>query len=780
MKTKFDIIGMHCATCSLRITKALTKTPGVLKANVNYGSEKADVEFDEKKVSIPDMVRAVEAQGYKAIPQDGLGTNGMEGMARAGKYTMHGGMNHSLGNMPAGMAHMGGGEGHALMAGMQGTGHNHAEMLRKEEFEQLKRKVLISFALAIPAFLVGMFGMELENQKLILFILATPVQFWAGRQFYDGAISGLRARTANMDTLIAMGTSVAYLYSVVSLSGYVEEQYFEIGAVLISFVLLGKYLEAFTKGKASEAIKKLMGLTPKIAVVIRKGREMKIPIEQVVVGDLIRVRPGEKIPVDGIVVSGDSTVDESMLTGESMPVEKTKGAKVFAATINRHGTITFKAEKVGKDTVLSQIVKIVEEAQGTRAPIQRFADEISAVFVPAVIVIAIITFGAWMLLGQPFHFALIAGVSVLVIACPCALGLATPTAIMVGTGMGAEKGILIKNPEALERTGKINAIVFDKTGTITQGKPQVTDIISLSGMKEKEILRVAASIEKPSEHPLAEAIVIKTEEEKINLSKVIAFKAIPGKGVGGRIGATHYFMGSPKLMNWKNGERKGQPSGRTILEALEEKGKTAMILFEGKEGGKLKPLGIIAVADEIKPNAKRAVEKLRRMGIESILLTGDNERTAKAIAREAGISKVIANVLPQEKASKVKELQRAGKVVAMVGDGINDAPALAQSDVGIAMASGTDIAMESGSIVLMKSDVMDVPRSLNLGRKTLSKIKQGLFWALIYNVVGIPVAAGVFYSSTGWLLSPAIAGAAMAMSSVSVVLNALSLKLERL
>ncbi len=396
MKAKFDIIGMHCATCSLRITKALTKTPGVLKANVNYGSEKADVEFDESKCTIPDMVRAVEAQGYKAIPSDGMG---ME-----------------EGNMGMGGMHSG-------KANMQGSGHNHAEMLRKEEFELLKKKVLVAFALSIPAFLVGMFGMEWANQKLILFILATPVQFWAGKQFYDGAISGLKFWQANMDTLIAMGTSVAYLYSVASLFGFVAEQYFEIGAILISFVLLGKYLEAFTKGKASEAIKKLMGLTPKVAVVIRKGREMKIPIEQVIVGDLIRVRPGEKIPVDGVVVGGDSTVDESMLTGESMPVEKTKGAKVFCATINRHGTITFKAEKVGKDTVLSQIVKIVEEAQGTRAPIQRFADEISASFVPAVIVIAIITFTAWMFLGQPFHFALLSGVSVLVIACHANLGL---------------------------------------------------------------------------------------------------------------------------------------------------------------------------------------------------------------------------------------------------------------------------------------------------------------------------------------------------------------------
>ncbi|MFH0971410.1 MAG: heavy metal translocating P-type ATPase [Candidatus Micrarchaeota archaeon] len=732
MKTKFEIIGMHCATCSLRIAKALKKTPGVLEANVNYAAEKADVEYDEKKVTINDLMAAVAAQGYRAIPKEDL-------LKPCEQGKLHGGSN------------------------------NHAEMLRKEEYALLKKKALVSFALAIPAFLVGMFGMEWQNQKLILFILASPVQFWAGRQFYDGAISALKAKTANMDTLIAMGTSVAYIYSVVALFGYVQEQYFEIGAVLISFVLLGKYLEAFTKGKASEAIKKLMSLTPKTAEVIRHGKEVAIPIEEVVVGDLMRVRPGGKIPVDGIVVNGDSTVDESMLTGESMPVEKTKGSKVFCATINKHGTITFKAEKVGKDTVLAQIMEIVEEAQGSRAPIQRFADEISAIFVPAVIVIAIITFGVWLLLGQPFHFALLAGVSVLVIACPCALGLATPTAIMVGTGMGAEKGILIKNPEAFERTGKINAIVFDKTGTITQGKPVVTDIIRLGNLKEREILHLAASLEKPSEHPLAEAIVEKAVAEKIGITRIVGFKAVPGKGVGGKLDGKDYFMGSPNLMKGKISK----------LEALEEGGKTAMVLFGGREG-RLKALGAIAVRDEIKPNARRAVERLRRMGIESILLTGDNERTARAIARDAGIGKVIANVLPPGKAEKIKALQNAGKVVAMVGDGINDAPALAQADVGIAMASGTDIAMESGSIVLMKNNVEDVPRSLLLGRKTLSKIKQGLFWALAYNIVGIPVAAGVFYSSTGWLLSPAIAGAAMAMSSVSVVMNALSLKLTKL
>ena len=741
-KGVFDISGMHCASCSVLIKRRLEKTPGVKSANVNYATEKATVEYDEKQCDENKIVQTVVQTGYKAFP-------------RVEEQPMQ--MHHSQQKQNPAM-------------GMQG--HDHAAMLKEEEMRELKLKVTVSAALAVPALLLAMFTPEFEFKTLALFLLATPVQFWAGRQFYQGAWSGLRVLSANMDTLIAMGTSAAYFYSVASLLGLVKENYFEIGAILITFVLLGKYLEAIAKGRASEAIKKLMGLNPKTAIVLRKGKEIEIPIEQVVAGDLIRVRPGEKIPVDGIVVEGDSSVDESMLTGESLPTEKTKGAKVYGATINKHGSLTFKATKVGKDTVLSQIIKLVEEAQGSQAPIQRFADEVSAVFVPIVIVIAIITFAAWIFTGQAFSFALVAAVSVLVVACPCALGLATPTAIMVGTGMGAEKGILIKNAEALERIGKINAIVWDKTGTITEGKPKVTDIFQLDkSYSQKKILEISASLEKPSEHPLAEAIVGRAKESKIAFSKVSSFKAIAGKGVFGKLGAKHYFIGAPK----------NHAKAIAGVEGLENEGKTAMILFESNaKAAALKPVGVIAVADTIKPNAKKAVETLRGMGIESILLTGDNERTAKAIAKQAGISRILANVLPADKANEIKKLQQQGKKVAMVGDGINDAPALAQADVGIAMASGTDIAMESGSVVLMKNDVEDAPRALRLGRKTLKKIKLGLFWAMVYNVVGIPIAAGVFYAQTGWLLSPAIAGAAMALSSVSVVANALSLRLERI
>ena len=741
-KGVFDISGMHCASCSVLIKRRLEKTPGVKSANVNYATEKATVEYDEKQCDESKIVQTVVQTGYKAFP-------------RVEEQPMQ--MHHSQQKQNPAM-------------GMQG--HDHAAMLKEEEMRELKLKVTVSAALAVPALLLAMFTPEFEFKTLALFLLATPVQFWAGRQFYQGAWSGLRVLSANMDTLIAMGTSAAYFYSVASLLGLVKENYFEIGAILITFVLLGKYLEAIAKGRASEAIKKLMGLNPKTAIVLRKGKEIEIPIEQVVAGDLIRVRPGEKIPVDGIVVEGDSSVDESMLTGESLPTEKTKGAKVYGATINKHGSLTFKATKVGKDTVLSQIIKLVEEAQGSQAPIQRFADEVSAVFVPIVIVIAIITFAAWIFTGQAFSFALVAAVSVLVVACPCALGLATPTAIMVGTGMGAEKGILIKNAEALERIGKINAIVWDKTGTITEGKPKVTDIFQLDkSYSQKKILEISASLEKPSEHPLAEAIVGRAKESKIAFSKVSSFKAIAGKGVFGKLGAKHYFIGAPK----------NHAKAIAGVEGLENEGKTAMILFESNaKAAALKPVGVIAVADTIKPNAKKAVETLRGMGIESILLTGDNERTAKAIAKQAGISRILANVLPADKANEIKKLQQQGKKVAMVGDGINDAPALAQADVGIAMASGTDIAMESGSVVLMKNDVEDAPRALRLGRKTLKKIKLGLFWAMVYNVVGIPIAAGVFYAQTGWLLSPAIAGAAMALSSVSVVANALSLRLERI
>ncbi len=720
-KIELSIKGMHCASCATLINRKLEKTSGVLKANVNYAAQKAYVECEDK-VGQNELFKAVESAGYHA-------------------------------SMP--------------------MGHDHEAMVRQEEIDELKRLVIIGAIFTIPAFLIGMFFMEqIPYAEIILFLLASPVQFYVGWRFYAGTWSALRVGTASMDSLVVLGTSAAYLYSVASLFGLVDHQYFEIGAILITLVILGKYLEAIAKGKTSEAIRKLMDLAPKTATIIKNGKEKVIPVGQLKVGDLIIVKPGQAVPVDGIIVRGDSSVDESMVTGESIPVEKTKDSKVIGGTINKHGSFVFKTTKIGKDTVLSQIVRLVEEAQGSKADIQRFADKISAIFVPIVLVIAILTFVIWLLVGQTFNFALITAVSVLVIACPCALGLATPTAIMVGTGIGAQKGILIKNAEALETMHKVNVIVFDKTGTITQGKPVVTDLIAFKGFTENQVLIYSASLEKNSEHPLAGAIIDYSKQKKLTLKNPVNFKAVPGHGIIGLVDSKKISLGNEKLVNslkLKLGETKKQ------LTRLQEQGKTVMILTVEN-----KIAGLVAVADVIKPNARETILELRKMKIEPWLITGDNELTAKAIAKQVGIINYFAEVLPQDKAKHIKKLQDKGYSVAMVGDGINDAPALAQSNLGIAMGSGTEVAMESSSVVLMKSDVMDVVRAMKLGRATISKIKQGMFWALFYNVVGIPIAAGVLYSSTGWLLSPIIAGGAMALSSVSVVLNALSLRLTKL
>lgn len=714
-KEDFAINGMHCASCAALINKGLSRTPGVLKANVNYAAARAQVEYDDTAVSQTQLLEKIAALGYSAVPGFDSGREKKE---------------------------------------------------RKKEISDLKQKLLFGAVLSIPAIALGMFLMDFPYRLQLLFLLSTPVQFIVGKGFYDGAISALKNRTASMDTLIAVGTSAAYFFSMFAMFGFVEEQYFEVSASLITLVILGKYLEAVAKGRTSEAIRKLMDLSPKMAHVIRKGREIKVPSSQVVAGDLVIVKPGERIPVDGMVVSGASSVDESLVTGESIPVEKAKGSKVIAGTINKHGTLTFKATAVGKDTTLAQIVRLVEEAQGSRAPIQRFADTISAYFVPVVIVLAAITFGYWYFAAASgFSFALILAVSVLVIACPCALGLATPTAIMVGTGIGAQRGILIKNAEALETMHKINAVIFDKTGTITEGKPKVTDIVPMAKISQAGLLSIAASLEKPSEHPLAEAIVNGAKERNAAISKVSGFISHPGKGVSGRIGNATYHVGSFRLF--------GSIRGKALSSSqkLENEGKTAMFVGKGKE-----IIGIVAVADNVKQTSRQAVSDLRKLGIESYVLTGDNERTAKAIAAAAGIKKFFAKVMPDQKAEYVRKLQAKGCVVAMVGDGVNDAPALAAADIGIAMGSGTDVAMESGSVVLMRSDPTDVPRSIRLGRATMDKIRQNMFWALIYNIIGIPIAAGVLYSSTGWLLSPILAGGAMALSSVSVVTNALTLK----
>ena len=722
--TTLRITGMHCASCSAILTRALQKVDGVTSAVVNYSTEKATVTFESSLTQENILVEAVKKKGYGA---------------------------EILG----------------------GESFGREEKLREQEIQKIKFKVIFSSILSVPALFISMVLMALPYREYVLWILSTPVQFYIGWPFYQGTWAALKNKSANMDSLIAIGTSAAYFYSLYVIFFVPEgHQYFEISAILITLVLLGKYLEALAKGKTSQAIAKLVKMGAKTATVIRKGKELKIPVEEVVVGDIVIVKPGEKIPVDGVLTEGYSAVDESLVTGESIPVEKKKGDAVIGSTINKQGTFRFRATKVGTETTLSRIVKLIEEAQSKKAPIQRFADQISAYFVPIVIAVAVLTFLIWyVVLNAALEFSLIAAVAVVVIACPCALGLATPTSIMVGTGKGALHGILIKGGDVLEAAHKIKYIVFDKTGTITKGKPEVTDVVPAQGVSEKELLTIAGSLEKSSEHPLAEAIVKYAQEKKVSFKKISGFQAVVGKGVRGKLGSQEYYLGNLKLMKEKN---VSVSSLVPKLESLEQEGKTVMILAEKK-----KILGLIAVADEIKEDSTEAIAVLKSMGIVPYMITGDNKRTAQAIAKKVGIEKFFAEVLPEDKAKQVKELQRKGKV-AMVGDGINDAPALAQADIGIAMGSGTDVAMETGNIVLMKNSLLDIPRAVKLSRMTMAKIKQNFFWALIYNVLGIPLAAGVLYPFTGWLLSPIIAGGAMALSSVSVVTNSLLLRRKSL
>jgi len=641
--------------------------------------------------------------------------------------------------------------------------------LQRKERRYYRNLFLFSLIFAIPAFIIGMVFMwvniEIPYEGYILWALATPIQFIVGWQFYNGTWTALKNKTANMDSLIALGTSAAYFFSVYAILFQPSlGQYFETSAILITLVIMGRWFESVAKGKTSDAIKKLMQLSPKIAMVKRNGKFVKISIDDVKVGDIILVKPGEKIPVDGTIIDGHSSVDESMLTGESIPIEKNKGDRVISATINKNGSFTYKATKVGANTTLSQIIKLIDEAQGKKAPIQRFADVVAAYFVPVVIGIALVTFLVWNIF-QPVSFAVITAVAVLVIACPCALGLATPTAVMVGSGKGARSGILIKGGDALETAHKLNYIIFDKTGTITKGSPEVTDVI---GKDKKEILKLSGLLERNSEHPLAEAILKKAP--KLPNHKTVGFKAIPGYGVTGKIKNNTYYLGNPKLMQKK---KISLDNYKDKIAKLETQGKTVMILADKKI------IGLIGVADRIRDTSRRAVKELQDLDLNVYMITGDNERTANAIAKKAGIKKVFSEVLPKDKADYVKKLQKKGKV-AMVGDGINDAPALAQADIGIAMGSGTDVAMETGNIVLMKNNLLDVPKSIRLSKQTMSKIKQNMFWALFYNSLGIPIAAGVLYPFTGWLLSPIIAGAAMAFSSVSVVTNSLLLKSKKL
>ncbi len=751
------LLGMTCSSCSMVIEKTLARLPGVSSATVNLAAETGTVTFDPVIVGVDELIGAVKNAGYDAI----LKVEAVAGEAPAEDVQRIAQQKHTRREQRLFVMSL---------------------LLSLPLLALMIPSVMETVPVAVATWLANTFGGAWDPTmvlKYISFALATPVQFIAGGQFYRGFWHALKRRTGNMDTLIAIGTSAAYFYSIAATfvsSLAAEPVFYETASLLITFVILGKLLEARAKGKTSDAIKKLMGLAAKTARVVRGGEEIDIPVEQVVVGDVVVVRPGDKVPVDGIVIDGRSAVDESMLTGESIPVEKNTGDTVIGATMNKLGSFKFRATKVGSDTALAQIVKLVEDAQGSKAPVQRFADRISAVFVPAVIAAAVITFLVWLFAvpnfvdasfyaaATPFVKALLAGTAVVVVACPCALGLATPTAIMVGTGKGAENGILIKNGEALETAYKLKAIVFDKTGTLTHGKPVVTEVELADGHDTARVFMLAAALERKSEHPLAEAIVAHAKATGVELPEVEDFSAVPGHGVEGTVDGMRVAFGNRKLM-----ARDGIDISRfeARISELESEGKTVMLVGVG--GNKL--AGMIAVADTLKENSKEAVERLTKMGVEVFMITGDNRRTAEAIASQAGIAPdhVLAEVLPEHKAEEVAKLQAKGLTVAMVGDGINDTPALAQADVGIAMGAGTDVAMETGGIVLIKNDLRDVVTAIELSRATMKKIKMNFFWALGYNTLGIPVAA------LG-LLRPELAGAAMALSSVSVVTSSLMLR----
>jgi len=757
-KITLPIGGMTCASCVMHVENGLKQVPGVLNVNVNLATERATVEMIPGAVTIADLKRAVEETGYEVLD---LGEQTDELVDRERE-------------------------------------------LREQERQREWRDLMIGIVFTLPLFVLvmthdllavglGMHGtlpwfLKSPTFDWIAFALATPVQFYVGRSYHRGAWKSLRAGAPNMDLLISLGTNAAYWYSVIVVLAGVfgvfigEHLYFESAAVIITLIKVGKYLEARAKGQTSEAIKNLMKLQAKTARVERDGQEIEIPVNQVRVGDIVSVRPGEKIPVDGVIVAGSSAIDESMITGESLPVEKTVGDPVIGATINKMGAFKFEARKVGRETALAQIIRLVEEAQGSKAPIQRLADQISAVFVPVVVVIALATFIVWMVFGQApvFTNAFTNFVAVLIIACPCALGLATPTAIMVGTGKGAENGVLIRSGGALETAHKVTAIILDKTGTLTQGAPAVTDVVSsfklpVAGsdaetlnLKPETFLQLVASAEKNSEHPLGQAIVKYAQEIGVTLSEPSEFGAVAGHGIRARIDGHEVLIGNHKLMTEAGIGLDGLDAKAS---QLADEGKTAM--FAAIDG---KPAGLIAVADTLKPNSKAAVEALKKLGLKVYMLTGDNPRTAAAIARQVGIEHYFAEVLPHQKADKVRELQAQGERVAMVGDGINDAPALAQADIGIAIGTGTDVAMQAAEITLMSGDLRGVVTAIALSKQTIRTIRGNLFWAFFYNVLGIPIAAGVLYPFFGILLNPMISAAAMAFSSVFVVTNSLRLR----
>ena len=749
MKTqKFDVTGMTCSACSARIEKNIGKTQGVIETNVNLLTNSMTVKYDESMLNDDNIIKVVEDTGYGAS------------LANSGKD----------------------------------EAKSDDKTDDKSEIKEMKKRLIVSFIFAVPLFYISMGHMlnwplpgifhGMENALIFAFtqfLLCLPVMI-INSKYYKIGFKTLIKGSPNMDSLIAIGTSAAAAYGVYAIYkigyglGHMDmdmvmqfsmDLYFESAAVVLALITLGKFLEARAKGRTSDAIKKLMDLSPKTALVERNGIEEEIPVEDVAMGDVIIVKPGQSIPVDGTIIFGNSSIDESMLTGESIPVEKGVGDKVIGASINKSGFFKFEAQKVGDDTTLSQIIRLVEEASSSKAPISKMADKISGIFVPVVIAIAVAATIVWLILGADFEFALSIGIAVLVISCPCALGLATPTAIMVGTGKGAENGILIKSAEALETAHHIQTVVMDKTGTITEGKPRVTDLIT-DGIDKTEMLRIAASAEKGSEHPLADAIVEEAKNLNLDLYDVENFEAIPGQGLRAEVNSKIYYLGNLRLINEQNINIKNFEAKSM---KFAEQGKTPLY-FADEDG----VLGIISVADIVKPTSEAAIKEFEAMGIEVVMLTGDNKKTAEAIRKQLNISRAVAEVLPQDKEREIRKIQEQGRKVAMIGDGINDAPALARADVGIAIGAGTDVAIESADIVLIRSDLLDAVTAVQLSKATLKNIKQNLFWAFIYNSIGIPLAAGVFFGISGWKLNPMFAGAAMSLSSVSVVSNALRLK----
>ncbi|PIY79664.1 MAG: heavy metal translocating P-type ATPase [Candidatus Pacebacteria bacterium CG_4_10_14_0_8_um_filter_43_12] len=774
----FDVLGMHCASCASIVQRKLQKLAGVSACQVNYGTEKAKVAFDASKTSVEAMNHEIEKLGYSLVSHS-VPITSTAALSSMADHQMAG--------------HQMAGHDHQMITPLTTDAQVKAHKL--QELAKLRQHVQIisPFVVISIIFMIWEFGSEslqfwpaipmiLETLfEFLLPLMATYSLFVIGAPYLQGLLRFIKYRAANMDTLVGMGTLIAFLYSAVlsifaaPLSAYLDtsHQYYDVTIVVIGFITLGKFLEARSKLKTGEAIEKLVGLQAKTALVERNGKQIEVPIEQVIVGDVLIIKPGQKVPVDGQIIDGASAVDESMITGESLPVDKKAGDTVIGATINKQGVLRVTATKVGSETILAQIIKMVEEAQGSKAPIEKLADQISAVFVPVVLVLAVVTLVVWLAVGSQFlplsqavTLGITSFVSILVIACPCAMGLATPTAVIVGVGKAAQNGILIKNAENLERLSSVTTMIFDKTGTVTKGEPTVTDVVPVKQHSAEEVMGLLASLEQHSEHPLAQAVLLKAKAQKIKLQPVTDFSIIEGKGLQGDIATQTYWAGNPRLAK----ELKISID-QTAVKTLTTQGKTVVALMTNRE-----LLGLVAIADTVKDEAKTVLKQLHAQGMKVVLLTGDNHATAEHIAKQVGIDEVIAEVLPGDKAQVVKKLQQQGQIVAMVGDGVNDAPALATADVGIAMGTGTDVAIESAGITLLGGKLTKLPKAIKLSRATMITIKQNLFWAFFYNVIGIPVAAGLLYPFFGILLSPALAGAAMAFSSVSVVLNALRLK----